>query len=75
MFTLAPPPLTPHLCCCWQLNLSDNLLGPKGAEALAPALVTGSLTTLNVEYNHLGVEEKDMIRKAVEGREGFDLAL
>ena len=42
-------PSTDHQLCtyhCLQLNLSDNLLGPKGAEALAPALVKTSLTKI-----------------------------
>ena len=37
--------------------------------------VNSSLTSLDVRANRLDGEGKDVIRKAVEGREGFDLKL
>ena len=42
-------------CCCvhsrLQLNLSWNNLGPEGGKALAPGLVSTSLTVLILSYN------------------------
>ena len=52
-----------------------NYIGPKGAKALAPALVRASLTKLDAQYNGLGEEGKAVLRKAVEGRAGFELEL
>ena len=57
-------------------SLSVNGFGPEGAKALAPALAAnGVLTSLNVKDNRLGDEGESAIRKAVEGREGFDLKM
>ena len=70
-----------------QLNLASNKLcgldyygrgtyTAEGITALADALgVNGSLTSLDVRFNGLDGEGKDVICKAVEGREGFDLKL
>ena len=62
---------------CVQLNLSSNELSPEGAKALAPALAaSASLTWLNVSFNHiLGEEGEAALRKAIEGRSGFELLL
>ena len=53
----------------------NNRIGPEGAKALAPALAANaSLTKLNVRYNSsMGEEGKAALRKAVEGRSGFEL--
>ena len=52
----------------------DNNIEPEGAKALAPALVRGSLTKLDARYNFsLGDEGEAALRKAVEGRAGFEL--
>ena len=52
-----------------------NKLGPEGGKAIAEALKSGTsvLTKLNVGYNNLGHEEKQQLRDAVKGREGFEL--
>ena len=64
------------ICPCWQLNLSQNSLGIKGAKVLAPAIAAnGVLTSLNVCLNYMGEEGESALRKAIEGREGFDLHL
>ena len=67
--------LTMRSCHCPQLNLRINSLGPAGAEALAPALVGGSLTKLDVSSNYLdrGGHGVQMLRDAVRGRQGFTL--
>ena len=67
--------LTPQLSCCRQLDLQGNNLGPEGAKALAPALVTGVLTSLDVRYNYMGRAGESAMQKAVKGREGFALQL
>ena len=67
-----------HVCYRSQLNLSVNGLGPEGAKALAPALVRSSLTKLDARYNFSMVdldEGNAALRKAVEGRAGFELEL
>ena len=57
-------------------SLSLNELGPEGAKALAPGIAAnGVLTSLDVRVNNLGDEGETAIRKAVEGREGFDLKM
>ena len=61
---------------CVQLNLSSNLLFPEGAKALAPGLAaSASLTKLDIQYNELSEEGEAVLRKAVEGRSGFELVL
>ena len=48
----------------------------EGITAISDALrVNGSLTKLALNYDNLDDVGKDAIRKAVEGREGFDLQL
>ena len=43
---------------------------------MAPAIAgSPSLTRLDVQYNSLGEEGKAVLRKAVEGRSGFELKL
>ena len=70
-----------------QLNLSGNQLcgidvfgngtyTTEGIIALADALkVTPSMTLLDVRLNSLGEEGKAALRKALEGRSGFELLL
>ena len=54
----------------------SNIGKAAGAKNLADMLtVNGGLTSLNVDINGLGDEGKSAIRKAVEGREGFDLKM
>ena len=52
-------------------------LGVEGAMAMAElVLVTAaSLTRLDVRYNSLGEEGEAVLRKAAEGRSGFELKL
>ena len=58
------------------LNLEDNALGAEGARMLAPAIAAnGSMTRLNVSWNSLGEWGKAPLRKAIEGRPGFELEL
>ena len=60
----------------WQVNLSGNNLGPKGAAALAPALrVAASLTACNMEYNDLDEPSEQLLRDSVKDRPGFQLEL
>ena len=48
----------------------------EGITALADALrVCASITSLSLEYNNLGAEGEALVRKAVEGRSGFELKL
>ena len=59
-----------------QLDLDHNNIGPDGAKAVAAmAAVLGSLTRLHVMLNALGEEGKAVLRKAIEGRTGFELVL
>ena len=70
-----------------QLNLPGNQLcgidvfgngtyTTEGIIALADALkVTTSMTHLDVRANSLGEEGKAVLRKAIEGRSGFELKL
>jgi Ran GTPase-activating protein (RanGAP) involved in mRNA processing and transport len=49
---------------------------PADAILLAVDLtVRPSLTRVDVRYNALGMQDKDVLRKAVEGRSGFELLL
>ena len=58
------------------LNLYYNSIGPEGAKAVAAmAAVVASMTHLDVRANSLGEEGKAVLRKAVEGRSGFELKL
>ena len=58
------------------LDVCNNKIGPKGAEALAAWLaVCASLTLLDVRHNPLDEEGEAVVRKAVEGRSGFKLEL
>ena len=78
------------LCLCLQLNLSNNQLcgvyagrrglvgtyDAGGITALSEALkVTASLMRLEVKDNLLGEEGEAALRKATEGRSGFELLL
>ena len=64
------------LVCYAQIDLSWNEIGAEGAKPLADALrVTGSMTRLNMSWNSLGEEGKATLRKAIEGRPGFELEL
>ena len=48
----------------------------EGIAALSEALkVTASLTRMDVRFNSVGDEGKNMLRKAVEERSGFELNL
>jgi len=70
-----------------QLNLSANQLcgidmfgngtyTAEGITAIADALkVTAPMTHLDVRVNSLGEEGKTVLRKAIEGRSGFELKL
>ena len=65
-----------ELSCLPLCRLAGNRLGPEGAKALAPALAAnGALTKIDVRYNELGDDGKAALRKAVEGRSGFELVL
>ena len=43
--------------------------------SLLKILVSASMTRLDVRYNVLGAEGEAALRKAVEGRSGFELLL
>ena len=59
-----------------QLDLSNNDIGFEGAKALAEAFaVCASLKIADFRYNRLGGEGEDVLRKAVEGRSGFELLI
>ena len=60
-----------------ELGLINNQIGPEGAKAVAAmAAVVASLTRLDVRYNSsLGEEGKAVLRKAAQGRSGFELKL
>ena len=83
------PTLSP-LCYAFtsQLDLAHNMLcglnpytgagiyTAEGIKAIADALKgNASLMRLNVEENYLGDGGKAVLRKAVEGRSGFELEL
>ena len=69
------------------MNLSDNQLcgldsigrgtyTAEGITAISDALrINSGLTKLDIRGNSLSDEAKDIVRKAVEGREGFVLEL
>ena len=58
------------------LNISRNGVGPEGAKSVAAMVaVTASLTKIDVRLNALGDDGKAALRKAVEGRSGFQLML
>ena len=58
------------------LDLYGNDIGPDGAKAIAAlCTVCASMTQADLEYNKLGDEAKAALRKAVEGRLGFELNL
>ena len=58
------------------INLAGNELGVEGAKALVEGgAFMGSMTHLDVRANSLGEEGKTVLRKAVEGRSGFELQL
>ena len=62
--------------CVAQLDLGYNSLGAEDAKLLADALrVNGSLTRLDVSINYINEEGKAALRKAIEGRSGFELLL
>ena len=64
------------LVCFIQIDLSSNRIGAEGAKPLADALrFTASKTRLDVRYNGLGEEGEAALRKASEGRSGFELLL
>ena len=49
---------------------------PEGIKAIADALcVNASVTQLDARFNRLGNEGAAVLRKAIEGRSGFELLL
>ena len=59
-----------------ELDLSGNYIELPGADSVAAYVaVTSGLTKLDLCFNRLSDKAEDMIRKAVEGREGFVLEL
>ena len=59
-----------------ELELCFNRISPQGAKAVAAmAAVVGSITSLSLGDNDLGEEGKALVRKAIEGRSGFELKL
>ena len=59
------------------INLAGNFLGVQGAKALVEGgAFMGSMTRLVVRANqNLGKEGRAALRKAIEGRSGFELLL
>ena len=58
------------------LSLNSNGIGPDGAKAIAAlCAVRASLTKLDARYNSMGDEGEAALRKAAEGRAGFELSL
>ena len=58
------------------IGMAGCELGVEGAKATAELVsVMASLTKLNVQFNELGEEGEAVLRKAVEGRSGFELVL
>ena len=59
-----------------ELDLVLNGIGPKGAKAVAAmAAVVPSMTRLDVRFNSLSDEGMAVLKKAAEGRSGFELRL
>jgi hypothetical protein len=59
-----------------ELDLSGNSIGPDGAKAIAALCADmASITSLSLGDNNLGAEGEALVRKAVEGRSGFELKL
>ena len=59
-----------------ELDLSGNSIGPPSTKALGDMLlVHGELTKVDVRLNALGDDGKAALRKAVEGRSGFELVI
>ena len=57
-------------------DLFNEKVGPEIAKPLAEYIsVTASMTWLDVKYNSLGKEGEAALRKAIEGRSGFELLL
>ena len=57
-------------------TLQCEVIGPQGAKSLAAYLaVSTSLTKIDVRSIALGDDGKAALRKAVEGRSGFELVL
>ena len=58
------------------IGMANCMLGVEGAKAVAEMTsVMASLTKLDAQYNRLGEEGNAVLRKAVEGRSGFELEL
>ena len=58
------------------LDIARNGIGAAGAKAvMAMAAVVGSMTRLDVRGNYLGEGGRAALRKALEGRSGFELLL
>ena len=58
------------------LDLSSNFLDAEAGKALAKALeVNAVLKRIDLRFNRMGEEEKEAVREAVRGREGFELEL
>ena len=55
------------------LGLSTNNIGDEGAKALVAA--SGSMTYLYLDGNNIGAAAKQLLRDAVQGRQGFALYL
>ena len=59
-----------------ELSYFNQRLGPADAMLLAPEIsVMASLTRVYVRDNRLGMQDKDVLRKAVEGRSRFECLL
>ena len=58
------------------IDLGGNHIGSEGAEALVPALRDNpSLSSIDLQLNFMGVKGEASLRKAVEGRAGFEIEL
>ena len=60
------------------LNLSFNQLGAEGAKAIAGAIASGTsaaLKKIDLQFNALRNEDKQLVRDTVAGKEGFELQL
>ena len=59
------------------LDVSENSIGPQGAEAIGEALTVNEavLTSIDLRRNNLGDKGKKAIQDAVSGREGFKLEM